>query len=140
MEDFAAFPGGDPGPESVQSAELLKQLPKLQPCLRGNVMSRGQQKLCHFGDIPLYNRVTGCRLQVADGASFQHHTNTVKNSEQNTSASCLVWVNVYLLQTQFAGHSQSFKQCLCSRMSSCANKLPSSYGLWHNSDKLTSAA
>lgn len=64
MEDFAAFPGGDPGPESVQSAELLKQLPKLQPCLRGNVMSRGQQKLCHFGDIPLYNRVTGCRLQV----------------------------------------------------------------------------
>ena len=66
--------------------------------------------------------------------SFQHHTNIV-HSEQSKSAACVVWVDVYLLQTQFAVRSQNFKQCLSSCMSNCVSKLPGSNGLWHSSEK-----
>ena len=90
----------------MQSAELLKQLSKLLPCLRGNVMSRGQQKLRYFGDIPLYNR-----LQVVH--RVQHHTNIV-HSEQSKSAACLVWVHVCLLQRSLLGTAKILRSALAT--------------------------
>ncbi len=97
----------------MQSTELLKQLSKLLPCLRGNVMSRGQQKLRYFGDIPLYNRlqVTYYRLQVVH--RVQHHTNIV-HSEQSKSAACLVWVHVCLLQRSLLGTAKILRSALAT--------------------------